>query len=87
MLGFDFGFGKVPCVLCDQQINRKDALKVSGQKGFTVCRPCLDRWRAAGGTCPECHTGLRGSQEPGVFLTGKRSFGHADCGAARLIAA
>jgi hypothetical protein len=82
-----FGFGKVPCVLCDQQVARKHALKVLGQKGFAVCRACLEQWRALGGTCPECHAALRGAQEPGLFLRERRVFGHADCGAARLVAA
>jgi hypothetical protein len=82
-----FGFGKLPCILCDQPIARRDALAVRDRKGYVVCRTCFERWQAAGGTCPHCHTPLRGAQEPGIFLEGNRSFGHPDCGAARLIAA
>jgi hypothetical protein len=81
------GFGKMPCVLCDRQVPRKEALAVQGHKGFTICRRCIEAWRSSGATCPECHTPLRGSQEAGIFLQGRRSFGHADCGAARLVAA
>ena len=82
-----FGFGKVPCLLCDQRVTRKDALTVREHKGFTFCRPCFERWQARGATCPRCQAPLRGGQEPGIFLHGKREFGHADCGALRLIAA
>lgn len=82
-----FGFGKVPCFVCGQRVARKGALTVREQKGFTVCRQCLERWQARGGTCPECQTPLRGAQEPGIFLQGKGVFGHADCGALRLTAA
>jgi len=81
-----FGFGKVPCVLCDQQIWSKEAFKVLGHKGYAVCRRCFDRWHAHGGTCPECRAPLRGGQEPGIFLRDPRAFGHADCGADRLVA-
>jgi hypothetical protein len=82
-----FGFGKVPCILCDQQVARKAAFAVRDRKGFAVCRLCVERWQAAGGMCPQCNAPLRGSQDPGVFLDGVRSFGHADCGALRLVAA
>jgi hypothetical protein len=80
-----FGFGKVVCVLCDQQVARKQALKVQGQNGVTICRGCLERWQVRG-ACPECGAPLRGTQEPGIFLERKRALGHADCGATRLIA-
>jgi len=82
-----FGFGKVPCFICDAQVPRKAAMTVREEKGFTVCRHCLERWQARGGACPRCQAPLRGGQEPGIFLTGKRAFGHADCGAFRLLAA
>jgi hypothetical protein len=82
-----FGFGKVTCILRDQRVDRKDALAVQRMKGYAVCRPCVDRWQAAGGTCRQCHAPLHGTQDPGIFLDGKRTFGHADCGAARLMAA
>jgi hypothetical protein len=82
-----FAFRKVPCILCDRQVARRDALPVRDRKGYAVCRFCIERWQAAGKTCPHCHTPLRGAQEPGIFLEGERSFGHADCGASRLIAA
>jgi hypothetical protein len=82
-----FGFLKVACVLCDRQVARRDAFAVRDRKGYAVCRFCIERWQAAGGTCPHCNAALRGAQEPGIFLEGKRSFGHADCGASPLVAA
>jgi predicted amidophosphoribosyltransferase len=82
-----FGFGKVTCILCDQRTERKQALAVRDRKGLAVCRRCVERWQANGGICPQCRTPLRGPHEAGIFLEGKRSFGHADCGASRLIAA
>jgi hypothetical protein len=82
-----FGFGKVPCLLCDRQVTRKEALAVQGQKGFAVCRGCIEGWQARGGKCPKCQTPLWGGQQAGIFLQGRRSFGHADCGATRLVAA
>jgi len=82
-----FGFLKVACVLCDRQVARRDAFAVRDRKGYAVCRFCVERWQAAGGTCPHCNAALRGTQEPGIFLEGKRTFGHADCGASRLVAA
>lgn len=78
------GFGKVTCILCDQRIARKETLAVRDRKGFAVCHRCVDRWQASGGTCPQCQSPLRGPQEAGIFLEGKRSVGHADCGGLRL---
>ena len=82
-----FGFGKVTCVVCDQRVLRSEGLAVLDRKGFAVCRHCVDQWRTKGGVCPRCHAPLRSPQEAGIFLDGKRSFGHADCGASRLTAA
>lgn len=82
-----FGLGKVACVLCDRQVARKEAFAVRDRKGYAVCRPCVERWQANGGMCPQCHAPLRGPQEAGIFLEGTRSFGHADCGALRLTVA
>lgn len=82
-----FAFRKVPCILCDQQVARREALAVSDHKGYTVCRACIERWQSAGGMCPHCRTPLRIAQEPGIFLEGQRTFGHLDCGASRLVAA
>jgi hypothetical protein len=79
-----FSLGKATCILCDQRIARKDALAVRDRKGFAVCRHCVDRWYANGGTCPQCKSPLRGPQDAGIFLEGARSFGHADCGALPL---
>jgi predicted amidophosphoribosyltransferase len=82
-----FGFLKIPCILCDQQVARRDALSVRDRKGFAVCRFCVERWQATGAICSHCRTPLRGAQELGILLEGDRSFGHADCGALRLMAA
>ena len=82
-----FGFGKSTCILCDQRVPNKGAFAVRDSKGLAVCRHCVDRWKGNGGTCPRCHAPLRGPQGAGIFLEGKRSFGHADCGAVPLIAA
>jgi hypothetical protein len=81
------GFGKVTCILCDHRVARKEALAVRDRKGFAVCRQCVERWQTNGGTCPSCHAPLRGPQEAGIFLEGKRAFGHADCGGLRLTVA
>jgi hypothetical protein len=79
-----FAFRKVTCILCDQRIARREAMLVRDRKGFAVCRQCVERWQANGGTCPQCQAPLRGPQEAGIFLEGRRSFGHADCGALRM---
>jgi hypothetical protein len=79
-----FGLGKVTCILCDQRVARKATLAVRGRRGFAVCQRCVERWQANGGTCPQCHEALHGPQEAGIFLEGRRSFGHAGCGASRL---
>jgi hypothetical protein len=81
-----FGLGKITCILCDQRVARKEALAVRDRKGFAVCRQCVERWQANGGTCPQCRGPLRGPQEAGIFLEGKRAFRHADCGATALTA-
>lgn len=78
------GLGKVTCILCDQRVARKEALAVRDRKGFTVCRRCVERWQENGGTCPQCRTPLGGPQDAGIFLEGRRAFGHADCGGLRL---
>lgn len=82
-----FGFGKATCILCDRRVSRKEAFAVRDYKGFAICRRCVDLWRSNGGTCARCRTPLRGGQEAGIFMEGKRSIGHADCGALTLIAA
>jgi hypothetical protein len=82
-----FGLGRIACILCDQRVARTAALAVRDRKGFAVCRVCVERWQASGGTCPQCHAPIRGPQEAGIFLEGKRSFGHSDCGASRLTTA
>jgi predicted amidophosphoribosyltransferase len=78
-----FGFRKVTCILCDHRVERREALLVRDRKGFAVCRQCVERWQTNGGTCPQCQAPLRGPQEAGIFLEGRRSFGHSDCGALR----
>jgi hypothetical protein len=82
-----FGLGKVTCILCDRRVARKDALAVRDRKGFAVCQPCVERWQTNGGTCSACHAPLRGPQEAGIFLEGKRTFGHSDCGGVPLTTA
>ena len=82
-----FGFGKATCILCDQRVPRKETFAVRDYKGFAVCRRCVDQWRSNGGTCPRCQTPLRGAQQAGIFMDGKRAIGHADCGALSLTAA
>jgi predicted amidophosphoribosyltransferase len=82
-----FGFGKARCILCDQRVPRHTAFAVRDRKGFAVCRRCVEQWQSNGGTCPRCKAPLRGPQEAGIFLEGKRSFGHADCGASQLTVA
>ncbi|HEX3178917.1 MAG TPA: hypothetical protein VHZ49_19730 [Methylomirabilota bacterium] len=82
-----FGFGKSTCILCDQRVPRSEAFAVRDRKGFAVCHRCVERWQASGGTCPRCQAPLAGPQQAGIFLEGRRSFGHADCGAVPLTAA
>jgi hypothetical protein len=76
-----FGLGKVRCILCDHRVARKQVLAVRNRKGFAVCRRCVERWHANGGTCPTCHAPLRDPQEAGIVLEGKRASVHGDCGA------
>ena len=82
-----FGLGKVTCILCDRRVARKETLAVRDRKGFAVCHQCVERWHTNGGTCPTCHAPLRGPQEAGIFLEGKRAFAHADCGAVHMTTA
>ena len=82
-----FGFGKATCILCDQRVPRKEALAARDYKAVAVCRRCLEQWRSHGAICPRCQTPLRGAQQAGIFMEGKRSIGHADCGALSLTAA
>jgi hypothetical protein len=82
-----FGFGKSTCILCDQRVPNREAFAVRHRKGFAVCRRCVEQWQGKGGTCPKCSSPLQGPQDVGIFLEGKRTFGHADCGAVPLIAA
>lgn len=82
-----FGLGRATCILCDQRVPRKDTLAIHGFKGYSVCVRCIDRWRSGGGLCPRCQSPLRGAQQAGIFMEGKRGFGHADCGALSLEAA
>ncbi len=79
-----FGFGKVPCVLCDRKVTRREAVRLLGRKDTAICQSCLTAWERNGRTCQGCATAVRGNQEVGVFLRGHRGFGHADCGADRL---
>jgi len=79
-----FGFGKVPCVLCDRQVSRKEALRLRDKKDTVICGACYAAWEGAGRKCGSCDTPVRGVQEAGVFLRDRHGFGHADCGADRF---
>ena len=82
-----FGFGRVTCVVCDRRVPRPEGMTVIGHKGYAVCRQCVEQWQAKGGLCPRCQAPLRSLEHAGIFLEGRRSFGHAGCGASGLTAA
>ncbi len=79
-----FGFGKVPCVLCDQQSARGQHRRVRDRKGYVVCHGCYEKWDRSGRSCERCGTPVHGGQEVGLFMDGRRALGHADCGASLL---
>jgi hypothetical protein len=79
-----FGFGKLPCVLCDRVVSRKEALRLREHKEIVICKRCYDGWDRQGRKCQGCQTSVRGTQEMGVFLD-HYGLGHADCGASRLV--
>jgi hypothetical protein len=80
-----FGFGKLPCVVCDRVVPRKEALRLREHKAIVICKRCYDAWDRDGRKCKTCATPVRGTQEMGVFLDDHHGLGHADCGAARLV--
>jgi len=77
------GFGKVPCIFCDRQIAKKEALRLRDRKDTAICRRCRDHWLHDGRKCAVCQTEVYGAQDVGVFLD-RYAFGHADCGGLRL---
>ncbi len=78
-----FGFGKVPCVVCDRQVSQKDALRLRDRKDTIVCRNCFAQWDRDGRKCGRCESPVRGAQGIGLFSDRYR-LGHEDCGAERL---
>jgi hypothetical protein len=80
-----FGFGKLPCVVCDRPVPRKQALALRDRKDIGVCKACLERWVREGAMCMRCKSPVVGSQDRGVFLD-CYVFGHYDCGAAAFAA-
>ena len=74
-----FGFGKVSCVVCQNQVARKDGLRLRDHKDTVICRACYKAWEQSGRKCGQCETPVRGTQSVGVFPT-RQAVGHADCG-------
>lgn len=79
-----FGLGKVPCVLCDRLITRRQALRLRDRDDIAVCQACRERWQRDGSVCAECGAPVRGVRDVGVLLD-RYAFGHADCGGVQLV--
>ena len=80
-----FGFGRIPCVVCDHAFSRRDIVALRDRNDIGVCKSCLERWQRDGAICQRCRSAVEGAQERGIFLD-RYVFGHLDCGAARLAA-
>lgn len=80
-----FVFGKKPCGFCGQRVSRSHAWRVPDRVDGLVCSACVAQWDASGRQCAECQTAVRGTQDGGAFFE-RRAFGHADCGALKLVA-
>jgi hypothetical protein len=81
-----FGLGKVTCVLCGNQVRRREARRGQDAVGACACDGCYASWEKTGRRCPACETPVRGMQDVGLLAEAK-SFGHADCGGARVLRA
>ena len=85
-----FGFGKLPCVICDHLVPRSAAVRIRDHDDLAVCRRCFERWEREGRLCKHCSSPVQGPQDPGIFLNGlnvrRYTFGHCDCGASLLVA-
>ena len=77
-----FAFGELFCVLCDRQVSKRQARRLSGWRYIAVCNGWRERWQRSGAICARCRTAVLGETDLGIFLDWH--VGHLDCGTARF---
>jgi len=72
-------FAKVICQACEQASARRKLRFSPRERGFAVCRECVDRWEGKGRRCARCLDEVKPNQQLAFFREPK-GFGHFDCG-------
>jgi len=72
-------FGKVACQACGQAAPRGEMKLSPQERGFGVCRSCLETWEETARRCVRCQDDVKPSQQI-AFFQQPRGFGHFDCG-------
>lgn len=79
-----FGFGKATCLFCDRRVSAKGVFRGRDAKDVAICVRCYEKWEHSGRICSQCQSRVHGTQEIAAFFKPRPTFGHADCGGARL---
>lgn len=72
-------FGKATCEACGQVAAKRSMRFSPRERGFGVCRECVQRWEAKGRRCARCQHEVKPHQQLALFREPK-GFGHFDCG-------
>jgi len=72
-------FGKATCQACGQASPRRKMRLSPRERGFGVCRECVERWEGKGRSCVRCKHEVKPNQQLAFFREPK-GFGHFDCG-------
>ena len=72
-------FGKLTCQACGQAFPKGDMKLSPRERGFGVCRGCLERWESGARRCVRCQQEVKPNQQV-AFFHALKGFGHFDCG-------
>lgn len=76
-------FGKIICQACGQVAEKRGMRLSPRDRGFGVCRDCVERWEAKGRRCVHCEHEVKANQQL-AFLRKPEGLGHFDCGGTPL---
>lgn len=72
-------FGKVTCQACGGAFQKGEMKLSPRERGFGVCRGCMEHWQGKGRRCVRCKEEVKPNHQVAFFREPK-GFGHFDCG-------
>lgn len=72
-------FGKLRCQACGQAFPRGEMMLSPRERGFGVCRGCVESWDRSERRCVRCQTEVKPTQQV-AFSQDPKGLGHWDCG-------